>query len=112
MAGSKTFKVAGSGIGFKGGRYYANTPIQAAKKAGSQLFRRVNTDPLYKSHSKRTSIKFIIVETTKGAANRGKTHNYIVTRKKKSKPMVAVRGNTTVTYEYDYTVTPCGADGE
>jgi hypothetical protein len=96
MPGSRSFKVEWSSSNATGGRYKGDTPEQAAKKAGRQLFKRVD--------GKVESIKFTIVETTLRSNTRGKMHTYMMKMTQKKKPVVAVRGGVEVTYNYDYTI--------
>lgn len=108
MPGSRSFKVDWSSIAAIGGRYKGDTPEQAAKKAGRQLFKRTKTPA--------DSIQFSIVETTLRSNTRGKVHKYVMRMTKKKTPVKAVRGGVEVTYNFDYTIQALkvggGADGE
>jgi hypothetical protein len=98
----KSFKIIGSGIGFKGGRYVAQNRNIAAQRAGSKLFQKVRKNPEFKMYSKKTSIKFILSETTRGSP--AKNVAYEVVQKKLDKPIEFKRGETTVLVHYKYVV--------
>ena len=83
----RSFKIRGSGIGFEGGSYKAKTISAAAKRAGSKLFQKKE----YSKFPNKTSIKFILGETTRGSAK--KTFAFEVTRIKLDKPITVARGN-------------------
>ena len=98
----KSFKVLGSGIGFKGGRYVAENKMKAAKRAGSKLYKKIDNDPQYSQYKNKTSIKFILGETTSGSPKTSTA--YEVKRTKLAEPKKIKIGNTMVTYKYKYTV--------
>jgi hypothetical protein len=98
----KSFKIMGSGIGFKGGRYVALTAGIAAKRAGSKLFQKVHNDPEYKKFANKTSIKFILKETTRGSKTENKV--YQVDKVTLDTPKEIKRGTETVMVRYSYTV--------
>tara|TARA_X000000368_G_C22678152_1_gene557038 strand:+ start:76 stop:447 length:372 start_codon:yes stop_codon:yes gene_type:complete len=98
----KSFKVLGSGIGFKGGRYVAENKMKAAKRAGSKLYKKIDNDPRYSQYKNKTSIKFIMGETTIGSPK--KSTAYEVKRSKLAEPKKIKIGNTVVEYKYKYTV--------
>jgi hypothetical protein len=100
----RSFKIAGSGIGYKGGRYVAKTPAVAAKRAGARLFQKIQNDPEFKKYANKTSIKFILKEVTKGRKNTNKTVAYEVFRKKLSTPLEITRNGKTIQYQYTYEV--------
>jgi hypothetical protein len=97
----RSFKIAGSGIGFKGGRYVSKGVYIAAKRAGSKLFQKLN-DPAYKKHAKKNKIKFILIETTKGSKK--KTRAYEATRSKLSQPVTTIINGKRITYKYTYSI--------
>lgn len=96
----KSFKVLGSGIGFKGGSYKAKTFSVAANRAGSKLFQKIDKDDEFLKYSKKDTIKFILGETTRGSEKKSKA--YIVTRTKISKPTVVMIAGNEVIYKYKY----------
>lgn len=98
----KSFKILGSGIGFKGGRYIAETKSKAARRAGSKLYNKIDNDPAYAKFKNKSSIKFILGETTKGGPKT--TTAFEVKRTKLPEPKKIKVGNTTITYSYKYTV--------
>lgn len=108
----RSFKITGSGIGFKGGRYIAETQAVAAKRAGSALFQYVHTshkhgrglDEHYAKWKNKTSIKFILMETTRGSNPTKKTVAYQVNKTVLSTPKTIKRGDQTITVKYAYTV--------
>lgn len=104
----RNFKVAGSGIDFEGGQYRSATPMEAAKKAGSNLFRRMENNTKYKRYrNKRSSIKFILRETTRGSDK--KSYYYEVKRTKKQTPVTYKIGDKVITVTWDYMVSSCDA---
>lgn len=102
---SRYFKVAGSGIGFEGGRYSGETPEQAARKAGRQLWRKVETESEYKRFDKTSVLKFILVETTQGSSKR--TYSYKVEKKRKPAPEKIALNGVTFVSNFDYKVSAC-----
>ena len=66
----RSFKVAGSSIGFSGGTYISKSPSSAARKAAHKLFHAVNKEPHYQHYKSVTSIKFILVEKTQGSSHK------------------------------------------
>lgn len=106
----KSFKILGSGIGFKGGRYVAQSKSVAAKRAGSKIFQKIDKDPKFKEFKNKKSVKFILGESTKGSDK--KTTAYEVTRKNLAKPIVTVRNGVEVEYKYTYDVKTLNKDNE
>ena len=96
----KSFKVLGSGIGFKGGSYKAKTFSVAANRAGSKLFQKIDKDEEFMKFSKKDTIKFILGETTRGSEK--KTKAYVVKRIKIQNPKVVMIAGKEVTYKYKY----------
>lgn len=92
----KSFKVLGSGIGFEGGSYKAKTVGAAAKRAGSKLFQKKE----YKKFPNKTTIKFILGETTRGSAK--KTFAYEVTRITLDKPITVARADLDYQVKYKF----------
>eukprot|EP00960_Hanusia_phi_P053859 762478-Hanusia_phi.AAC.10 len=99
-----TYTVAGSAIGFAGGNYKSDAPMAAAKKAGRQLFRKVQSDDKYAKHKNKTTIKFVLRQ--KATGNPGKQFSYVVTQKKLKTPKIITRGNTEIKIEFAYDVSP------
>lgn len=98
----RSFKISGSGIGFKGGRYVAETRAVAAKRAGSKLFQKIKSDPAYKRFENMNAIKFILSETTAGSKK--KTVAYKVTKERLPQPIQFKRGNTVVKVYFKFNV--------
>lgn len=98
---SKTFKVAGSGIGFEGGRYRGSFAT-AAKKAGSKLFDKIANSSSFKKFSYKKSIFFILQETTQGSEK--KTKAYTVTQVKLDEPVTIMIAGKSITYRFKYEV--------
>jgi hypothetical protein len=94
-----SFKIMGSGIGFKGGRYIAKTRSVAASRAASQLFKRASKDS---KHSKKNTIKFILRETTKDSKK--KTVAYEATRSTLQTPKVVNIEGKDVVYKYEFSI--------
>lgn len=99
-----TYTIAGSGIGYSGGNYKSDSPIAAAKKAGRQLFRKINNDREYQKYKNKSDIKFILRQKASGVP--GKTFGYMVTQKKLKSPKTITRGNIEIKIEYEYDVKP------
>lgn len=96
----KSFKIMGSGIGFKGGSYKAQTIGVAAHRAGKQLFKKIDKDDDLKNFSSKGSIKFILRETTRGSEK--KTKAYMTTRKLLDTPKVIKRSGLEILCKYEY----------
>jgi hypothetical protein len=97
-----SFRILGSGIGFKGGRYVAFSKSVAANRAGSMLFRKIRNDAMYSNFAKKQSIKFILGESTSGSKH--KSTAYEVTQTELSTPKKVTRGGVELVYKYKYTV--------
>jgi hypothetical protein len=82
---SKTYTVEESCINVTGGRYKSNSPLAAAKKAATKLFKKAQSKPSSKSLKK---ISFCIRETTSGSDK--KLFAYVATRVKLAQPLVRV----------------------
>jgi hypothetical protein len=98
----RSFKIIGSGIGFKGGRYVAENRNIAAHRAGSKLFQKIMKDPEFSKYKNKTTIKFILSETTKGSPK--KNVAYEVKQMKLDKPLEFKRGDITIVVKYKYVV--------
>lgn len=73
------------------GKYYSESPKNAAKKAFSQLSRKINL--------KNSNKKNLLVFTIKDVKS-GKKFKYIGTRIELFNPITVKRGNRMVTYRY------------
>lgn len=106
----RTFTIQGSGIKYFGGRYKTDDVQKAAKRAASQLFRKLKKTE-YKMYKSKLNIKFILRETTKGSKK--KTFYYIAERIPLSKPVsvqitnVSSTSVQTITYNYKIIVKKC-----
>ena len=98
----RSFKVIGSGIGYKGGRYVAENRNIAAHRAGSKLFQKIMKDAKFNKYKNKTTIKFILTETTKGSSK--KNVAYEVKQIKLDKPLEFKRGDITIVVKYKYVV--------
>ena len=98
----RSFKIIGSGIGYKGGRYVAENRNIAANRAGSKLFQKIMKDSDFSKFKNKTSIKFILAETTKGSPK--KNVAYEVKQIKLDKPLEFKRGDTTIVVKFKYVV--------
>lgn len=98
----RSFKILGSGIGFKGGRYVAYSKSVAAKRAGSVLFRKIRNDSMYSNFARKESVKFILGETTNGSKK--KSTAYEVTQTELNRPKIVTRGGVELEYKYKYYV--------
>ena len=98
----RSFKVIGSGIGYKGGRYVAENRNIAAHRAGSKLFQKIMKDAQFNKYKNKTTIKFILTETTKGSSK--KNVAYEVKQIKLDKPLEFKRGDITIVVKYKYVV--------
>jgi hypothetical protein len=100
----RSFKVVGSGIGFKGGRYVAENRNIAANRAGSQLFQKIHTNTNFKRFASKTSIKFILMETSQGVVSPKKSTAYEVVKEKLKTPREFIKGDKTIVVNFKYTV--------
>ena len=103
----RTFTIQGSGLKYNGGRYKSDEVQSAAKKAATQLFRKLSL-PEYRMHKHKTQIKFILRETTKGSEK--KTFYYIGERSELSKPLILTIKGKEILYKYKYSVKKCNSD--
>jgi hypothetical protein len=107
----KSFKILGSGIGFKGGRYVAENRMTAAKRAGSKLYNKVDNNAIYEKFKNKKSIKFILGEITQGGDK--KTTAFQVSRTELDTPKTVKIGSQTIVYKYTYNVQKLiNVDGE
>jgi hypothetical protein len=95
-----TYTIAGSTIGFDGGRYKSKTPSAAAKKAGTRLFKEAES-----KKKKINEIKFFLRQTTRGSKHN--IYQYHVIRKKLATPSVVTIGDKKIVYNFEIKVTPC-----
>ena len=96
----RTFTVESSSTGVKSGRYVSESPLDAAKKAATQLFRKAGGE-------NSSTVKMTLRETTRGSDK--KTWKYVATRVKKDKPIsVKINPGTanekTIVYKFDIDV--------
>lgn len=80
---TNTYTIEYSCIKVSGGRYKSKSPISAAKKAATRLFKRAQSIPKFKNLKK---ITFCIRETTQGSSNN--MYDYSAERIKLAKPLV------------------------
>ena len=104
----KSFKVVGAGVPFSGGRYIAKTFAIASKRAGSKIYSKINNDPEFAKYQNKTSVKFILKETTKGSSK--STKAYEVKRIQLKEPKVIERNGVKITYKYKYIVNELKVD--
>lgn len=98
----RRYTIAGSGIKYSGG-IYTGTMSEAAKTAGGwRLFAKASAA----GYDKKTSIKFILKETTRGVPVPKPTKAFISTRVLKDKPVVFMRDGKKIVAKYDYIVKP------
>lgn len=107
MADKSTFTIMGSGIGYSGGNYKNFDPVDAAKKAGKALFKKLE-DPKFRKYKNKTLIRFILRKRDRRSA--GKTYSYEVTRTKLKKPILMKRGDSEYLIKYSYDVKSCPMD--
>jgi hypothetical protein len=110
--GDRSFTIAGSDIGFQGGRYRitsAEGPLQAARRAATKLFGHLK-DKKYASSKNSNTIRFIMRETTAGTTK--DRHAYKATREALKKPLEIrdKKGELLWTVNYEYSVHACGHD--
>jgi hypothetical protein len=102
MAGDRSFTIdSATGIDIPNDasmRYKSNSPIAAAKKATSRLFKLANG-------KKMKQIRFVLRETTSGAG--GSTYKYIGMRTEYDTPVVVSLNGKEITYKYKYDVKSC-----
>jgi hypothetical protein len=101
---ARYFTIAGSDIGFVGGRYKAGksgTPVSAARKAAAVLFRMIENKKheqkfnKYHAYAHHKGIKFIIRETTQGSSK--DTYYYEAVSTPLKTPKVIKRGDVEIT---------------
>lgn len=91
---TNTYTVYKSQTGDVGGRYKSTTPMAAAKKAASKLFKKIDES---RKSSVRT-IYFAIRETTSGSAH--KVFKYVAKRVLLAKPVVITINGKEIVYKY------------
>jgi hypothetical protein len=82
MSKNRTFTIDNSCIKVQGGRYKSSSPLSAARKAATRLFKKAKSMSAYKTSRKLT---FSIRETTEGSKK--KIFHYKVERVKLAKPI-------------------------
>lgn len=101
----RTFTIQGSGIKYIGGRYKTDNVQSAAKRAASQLFRKLKK-PEYRMYKAKKNIKFILRETTKESKKR--TFYYIAERVELPKPVkIKLKNDQEIVYKYKINVKKC-----
>lgn len=110
--GDRSWTIAGSDIGFQGGRYRITAtegPLQAAKRAATKLFGRLKLKKFASSKNSKT-IRFIMRETTAGSSK--DRHAYKATRTQLKTPLEirSKAGKLLWTVNYEYSVHSCGHD--
>lgn len=122
----RTFKIADSEIGYKGGNYKTNktgAPLSAAKRAASMLFRMARNEqnkPAWrKFKSEKNLIKFTIRETTRGSNKEEYQYEAKIHKLRADDVKVIKRGDIEYKVEYEivtraghYRPTPFGGDGD
>lgn len=98
----RSFKISESEIGYSGGRYVASDKNTAAKRAGSKLFQKVMNDSKFSSFKNKSSLTFVLTETTQGSDH--KSSSYKVVQHKLDEPIELKKGDTTIMVHYKYTV--------
>lgn len=81
---SNSYTIEESNIGHDGGRYISKTPLAAARKVATQLYKLIKTEAKYKKYSGK-SITFAIRKTTSGSNK--KLYNYTAKQIKLVKPI-------------------------
>jgi hypothetical protein len=79
-----SYTIESSNIGHDGGRYISKTPLAAAKKVATQLYKLIKTESKYKKYSGK-SITFTIRKTTSGSNK--KVYEYTAKQIKLAKPV-------------------------
>jgi hypothetical protein len=100
---TNTYTVYKSQTGDVGGRYKSSSPMSAAKKAASRLFKKMDSS----SRSSVKTIVFAMRETTKGSAH--KVFKYVAKRVLLAKPVVLNIKGKEIVYKYKINIK---ADGE
>jgi len=81
---SNSYTIEDSSIGHKGGRYISKTPLAAARKVATQLYKLIKSETSYKKFSGK-SISFSIRRTTAGGNK--KLYEYTAKQVKLAKPI-------------------------
>ena len=93
---SNSYTIEKSDIGHDGGRYISKSPLSAAKKVASQLFKLIRNEQKYKSHSGKI-LNFTIRRTTSGGDK--KLFEYTAKQIKLAKPITIVINGKTIQYK-------------
>ena len=96
-----SFTIVKSDLGHVGGRYLSKSPLAAAKKMATQLFKLIKTEPKYKKLSGKT-ITFTIRKTTNNSNK--KEYEYTANQSKLQKPIEVIINGKTIQYKYKLTV--------
>lgn len=81
---ANSYTIETSNIGHDGGRYISKTPLAAARKVATQIYKLIKTDAKYKKYSGK-SITFSIRRTTSGSNK--KIYEYTAKQIKLAKPI-------------------------
>lgn len=100
MATSRTFTIQNSCINVSGGRYKSSSPLKAAKKAATRLYKKAKNMPKYKNIRR---ITFTLRESTKGSDK--KSYNYKAAQVKLSKPVVRVINDKEIVNKFKIQIT-------
>lgn len=96
-----SFTIEKSDLGHIGGRYLSKSPLAAAKKVATQLFKLVKSEAVYKKFAGKT-ITFIIRKTTNNSNK--KLYEYTAKQTKLQKPIEVVINGKTIQYKNKLTV--------
>lgn len=91
-----SFTIENSDLGHIGGRYLSKSPLAAAKKVATQLFKLIKTEAAYKKFAGK-SISFIIRKTTNNSNK--KLYEYTAKQTKLQKPIEVVINGKTIQYK-------------
>jgi hypothetical protein len=91
-----TYTVEKSEIGHVGGRYISKSPLAAAKKVATQLFKIIKKSATYKKYMGKT-ISFSIRRTTQNSDK--KVFEYTAKYSKLKKPIQVVINGVTIEYK-------------
>lgn len=96
IGNNDTYTIEKSDIGHTGGRYISKSPLAAARKVATQLFKLIKKNPSYKKYMGKT-ICFIIRRTTQNSNK--KVYEYTAKYSKLKKPIQVVINGKTIEYK-------------
>lgn len=91
-----SYTIESSSIGHSGGRYISKSPLGAARKMATQLFKLIKSEQKYKIYSGKT-LTISVRKTTSGSNK--KLYTYTAKQIKLDKPIVANLNGKKIVYK-------------